>query len=291
MTSGGWSSAGTAVADLAVSLKITSRSWTSTPTGENGIHKTRQPAQLSSRINVEYSGDTVMVPIPIDPSPGACTREDFAVTFRRPSRFPFRSVRTSAECTRHPHLHLFLSHCTDRQASHQGHRHRLSEADQRCEPARGYRTLPAPGRAWATASPAQEGPSPSINTSTNQLGKIEDVVMSDVAQFHVVNPQLEIQPGQTAILSVQFSPQVLGTAPGYGKIISDDFAVDTALMLYEGEGTLGLDYFTLDDAPTSTATDSPGRSTTGHRRRDRGGTNATVRFSSRTSSIRTSKPN
>ena len=240
----------TAVAELAVSMVNYITIGVPPDTNKVKMVFTDAANQLnfSSQINVEFSGDTVMVPIPTEP--GNCDSSGFGFCGYLPATIPFSvSFRPNERGIYLDTLTFVFDYPTHQvvklpiRGTGIGFLKLINDNNQRVDTGlyaladtRVGDSLPGSGR-----------PISVVNTSTNQLGKIEDVVMSDVAEFHVVNPQLEIQPGQTAILSVQYSPQSLGTTTGWGKIISDDFAVDTAMMLYEGEGTLGLDYFTQDD--------------------------------------------
>lgn len=239
----------TAVADLAVSM--VNYFTIGVPPDPNPVKMVFRDAanqlNFSSSINVEFTGDTVSVHIPIDPLAcdtlgGFCGYNPatipFSVTFRPNERGVYEDTLTFIFTYPVPDTLKFPIKGTGI-----GFLKLINQSNQLVDSALYLLDSTRVG----DSLPGSGYPIGVRNTSTNQLGKIEDVIMSDAGQFHVVNPQLEIQPGATAIMSVQFLPQFLGTNTGWGKIISDDFAVDTALMSYQGNGRLGLDYFTLDD--------------------------------------------
>jgi hypothetical protein len=239
----------TAVADLAVSMI---GYFTIGPLDTNKVKfvfvDAKNQLNFSSQINVEFSGDTVTLAIP--PDPDACDTSGFGFCAYLPSTAPFTvSFRPNERGFYQDTLTFTFTYPVFQvvklpiQGTGIGFLKLVNASGQ----LRDSVFFPLADTRVGDSLPGSGFPISVRNTSTNQLGKIEDVVMSDVAQFHVVNPQLEIQPGQTAILSVQFTPQSLGLNTGWGKVISDDFAVDTAYMAFTGEGMLGLDYFTNDD--------------------------------------------
>ncbi len=216
----------TAVADLAVSIIEYRTDGTEDSTIAKFVFEdAANQLNFSSQINVEFSGDTVILQMAKDP--GACiplvfceylaSTAPFSVSFRPNERgfyqdtLTFTFIEPVSQVVKLPIKGTGI-----------GFLKLINDANQRVDT--GFYLLQ--DTRVGDSLPGSGRPISVINTSTNQLGKIEDVVMSDVSEYHVVNPQLEIQPGQTAILSVQFSPQDLGNAPGWGKIISDDFAVD-----------------------------------------------------------------
>jgi hypothetical protein len=239
----------TAVADLAVSMI---GYFTIGPVDTNKVKVVFRDAanqlNFSSLINVEYSGDTVAIPIPIDPT--ACDTSGFGFCSYDAATIPFSvAFRPNERGIYEDTLTFIFSYPVPDtlklpiRGTGIGFLALVSPSGQRVDSA----LYPLASTRVGDSLPGFGFPITVVNTSSNQLGKIEDVVMSNASQFHVVNPQLEIQPGQSAILSVQFSPQYLGLNSGWGKIVSDDFAVDTARMEYIGTGVLGLDYFTNDD--------------------------------------------
>lgn len=85
-----------------------------------------------------------------------------------------------------------------------------------------------------------------VNTSRDRVGKISDMFAKRPEFFIVANPQLEIQPGDTQFVQVLFTPRTLTLHRDTLKIISDDFAVDTPRVALRGTGELTFDGYTGD---------------------------------------------
>jgi len=205
---------------------------------------------FNTQINVEFSGDTVKLDLTVDPGgtiPGVLyaykpSSAPFSVSFRPTQRKIYEDTLTFIFT--YPILDTLRFVVDGRGIGF------LKLIDPNGTPQDSLITLTSnqlQDTRVGDSLPGSGYPVTIINTSATQLGKIEDVITDVPGIFHIVNRQLEIQPGETGILSVQFTPRDLGGSVGQAQIISDDFAVDTALINTLANGILSLDYFSMDD--------------------------------------------
>lgn len=237
----------TAVAELAVSLVNYSTGFDDT---NNKVKFVLEDAKnllvFNSQVNVEFTGDTVSLNLLIDTAGSAIpffyayfpSTAPFSVSFRPNVRGSFKDTLTFkffypvVQTIKFPLIGQGI-----------GVLQLLNSSGQ---PVDSYNLTVSRTRV-GDSLPGSGSPITVRNISLNQLGRISDVISTDPSIFHIVNPQLEVQPGQTAVLSAQFTPQALVLDTASLKIISDDFAVDTPFVRTIGRGRLSLDYFTDDD--------------------------------------------
>lgn len=239
----------TSVANLAVSLVgyFTGFGPPDTNAMKFVFEDARNRLVFNSAINVEFSGDTVSIPLLFDPEGSVIgvfydyfpTTAPFTVSFRPNERGRF--VDTLTFIFTYPVLDTVKL-----EVSGDGIGFLRFIDPTSGQPKNTISMTFAPTRV-GDSLPGSGFPVGVINTSAIQLGKISDIITSDPNIFHIVNPQLEVQPNALGILSVQYTPRALGIETGWAKVISDDFGVDTAFMILQGSGLTGYDYFTMDD--------------------------------------------
>jgi hypothetical protein len=237
----------TSVAELAVSMINYSTAFDDTG---NKVKFVLEDAKnllvFNSQINVEFTGDTVSLDLLIDsagsfipffysyfPSTGP-----FSVSFRPNVRGSFRDTLTFKFF--YPRVQTIKFPIRGQGI---GVLQLLNSSGQ---PVDSFNLTANPTRV-GDSLPGDGQPITVRNISLDQLGRISDVISTDPSIFHIVNRQLEVQPGQTAVLSMQFTPQALALDTAKLKIVSEDFAVDTPFVRGIGRGRLSLDYFTDDD--------------------------------------------
>ena len=237
----------TAVAELAVSLVNYTTDFDDTNSKVKFVlEDAKNLLVFNTQINVEFTGDTVSLDLLIDSAGSAIpffyaylpSTAPFSVSFRPNVRGSFLDTLTfeffypTVRTLKFPVVGQGI-----------GVLQLLNNSGQ---PVDSFNLTVNPTRV-GDSLPGSGSPITIRNISLDQLGRISDVISTDPSIFHIVNPQLEVQPGQTAVLSAQFTPQALVLDTAKLKIISDDFAVDTPFVRAIGRGRLSLDYFTDDD--------------------------------------------